>query len=229
MKNKGFTLAEVLITLGVIGVVAALTIPVLIENHNKKIVVTRLKKVYTTMNQAIKMAELEYGDRKEWFENKSGLDRTFTKQWVDKYLVPYLNVVDTDYVMDGYTLYFADGSAIQVHYSRLRDWYFYPGGNIEKCVKKHIPNKSITNVKYSMGKCAFAFYYDPIAHYSSQPYNFEPFQHAWNGTLEDLLNDEYYGCNTTEVTDTNWKAYCTKLIQYSGWQIPDNYPFKVHP
>ena len=33
----GFTLAEVLITLGIIGVVAALTMPVLIENHKKQV------------------------------------------------------------------------------------------------------------------------------------------------------------------------------------------------
>lgn len=32
--NKGFTLAEVLITLGIIGVVAAITIPTLIANTN---------------------------------------------------------------------------------------------------------------------------------------------------------------------------------------------------
>ena len=35
--KRGFTLAEVLITLGIIGVVAALTIPTLINNYQKKI------------------------------------------------------------------------------------------------------------------------------------------------------------------------------------------------
>lgn len=33
--DKGFTLAEVLITLGIIGVVAAMTMPALISNHKK--------------------------------------------------------------------------------------------------------------------------------------------------------------------------------------------------
>ena len=36
MRKFGFTLAEVLITLGIIGVVSALTIPTLIQNYNKK-------------------------------------------------------------------------------------------------------------------------------------------------------------------------------------------------
>ena len=58
MKNKsGFTLAEVLITLGIIGVVAALTIPPLIENNQKIQYAVALKKAYTSWNQAmIRMA-----------------------------------------------------------------------------------------------------------------------------------------------------------------------------
>ena len=42
---QGFTLAEVLITLGIIGVVAALTVPTLIAEHRSKELETRLKKV----------------------------------------------------------------------------------------------------------------------------------------------------------------------------------------
>lgn len=41
-KVFAFTLAEVLITLGIIGIVAAMTIPTLINNYQKKITVTRL-------------------------------------------------------------------------------------------------------------------------------------------------------------------------------------------
>lgn len=44
MKKIAFTLAEVLITLGIIGVVAAMTMPVLIQNQREKVVVTQLKK-----------------------------------------------------------------------------------------------------------------------------------------------------------------------------------------
>lgn len=51
--KKGFSLAEVLITLGVIGVVAAITIPTLVSNYQKSQYVTGLKKAYTTFNQAL--------------------------------------------------------------------------------------------------------------------------------------------------------------------------------
>ena len=46
-SKTGFTLAEVLITLGIIGVVAALTIPSLMTAYNKHITETRLKKFYS--------------------------------------------------------------------------------------------------------------------------------------------------------------------------------------
>ena len=42
--KKGFTLAEVLITLGIIGVVAALTMPMLIQNYKNRVYVNQLKK-----------------------------------------------------------------------------------------------------------------------------------------------------------------------------------------
>ena len=44
--NRAFTLAEVLITLGIIGVVAALTIPQLVANHKAKALEVALKKMY---------------------------------------------------------------------------------------------------------------------------------------------------------------------------------------
>lgn len=44
MKIRAFTLAEVLITLGVIGVVAAMTLPTLIQNYQEQEYVNKLKK-----------------------------------------------------------------------------------------------------------------------------------------------------------------------------------------
>lgn len=65
-KNRfGFTLAEVLITLGIIGVVAAMTIPVMISSYNKHITETRLKKFYSSTKQSnfrsLKMAKSKVG------------------------------------------------------------------------------------------------------------------------------------------------------------------------
>lgn len=51
-KKAAFTLAEVLITLGIIGVVAAMTMPSLIQNYQEKATVTKLKKCYSLVSQA---------------------------------------------------------------------------------------------------------------------------------------------------------------------------------
>ena len=65
VKN-GFTLAEVLITLGVIGVVAALTLPSLIANHQKKVTITRLKKAYTVLSQGLIQSQQVNGNYDTW-------------------------------------------------------------------------------------------------------------------------------------------------------------------
>lgn len=59
-KKFAFTLAEVLITLGIIGVVAAMTMPSLIANYQEKQFVTAWKKVYSDVsNAALLMSQNE--------------------------------------------------------------------------------------------------------------------------------------------------------------------------
>ena len=57
MTKRAFTLAEILITLGIIGVVAAMTIPTLIQKNQKRIIEANLKETYSTLSQMMKMAE----------------------------------------------------------------------------------------------------------------------------------------------------------------------------
>lgn len=61
-SQKAFTLAEVLITLGIIGVVAAMTLPTVINNTKNKELETAFKKTYSQLGQAIQSIFLqEYG------------------------------------------------------------------------------------------------------------------------------------------------------------------------
>lgn len=62
MKKFGFTLAEVLITLGIIGVIAALTMPALIQNKQTKELETGLKVANSLINQAIISANKDAGE-----------------------------------------------------------------------------------------------------------------------------------------------------------------------
>ena len=52
-RKIAFTLAEVLVTLGIIGVVSAMTVPTLMQNYQRQSYVTQLHKVYNEMSQAV--------------------------------------------------------------------------------------------------------------------------------------------------------------------------------
>lgn len=61
MKKHAFTLAEVLITLGIIGIVAAMTLPSLINNQRNKALQTALKKAYSRHSEALMLVKAEAG------------------------------------------------------------------------------------------------------------------------------------------------------------------------
>ena len=227
--KKGFTLAEVLITLGVIGVVAALTLPTLIQNHANKVVETRLMKFYSAINQAITLAEADYGDRTYWWGNFDDLDtdikgrpvqgKTNPEKWVNKYLAPYMKITKRKYTPRNSVLfYLADGgifaNAGGSSPDSLSDWFFYTM-DYSKCEA----------MKPNSGVCRFYFNYRP----RNAKRTFEPFQYGWDGTLEGItsgtpapdLPGHTRGCSNTDQT------YCTLWIQYNGWKIPEDYPFKV--
>ena len=93
-KRFGFTLAEVLITLGIIGVVAAMTMPSLIANYQKKRAVTQLKATYSILSQAFERAKADYGDMSYWgldsiYGQTSG-EEGIVKNVIETYFLPYI-------------------------------------------------------------------------------------------------------------------------------------------
>ncbi len=227
-KKNAFTLAEVLITLGIIGIVAAMTLPALVQKYRNQVVETRLKKFYSAMNQAVKMAEVDYGDKKIWYQDLYGLavdsegnpieGSSNVDIWFQKYLAPYLKIVNKKILADGRpTYYFSDGSALAVvHENESREWYFYPG-NPDKCNKKY---------QNPFGVCVFEFEFYPASTDTKWKFlynkGFEPVKYNWDGSLSSLYDSSANGCKSTQN-----RAFCTALIQYNGWKIPDDYPWKV--
>lgn len=61
LMSRGFTLAEVLITLGIVGVVAAITMPVLVQKYREKVIITKCKKDYAIIMQTLQMAQADFG------------------------------------------------------------------------------------------------------------------------------------------------------------------------
>ena len=91
-KSVAFTLAEVLITLGIIGVVAAMTMPALLSRNQERVTVTKVKKFYSVMNQALLMAIKDYGYVDEWsFFEKDEDDNPMSDKFVS-YIKPYLKL-----------------------------------------------------------------------------------------------------------------------------------------
>jgi len=82
--KKGFTLAEVLVTLAIIGVVSALTVPGLMNSYQKQTYVTQLHKYY---NETMQAAKLYLTDRNAIDLKEAGLvDQTAVDNWVKTYM-----------------------------------------------------------------------------------------------------------------------------------------------
>lgn len=88
--KRAFTLAEVLISLGIIGVVAAMTLPTVVNSYQKKQTAIKLRYSYNIINNAFKAAVADYGDMKNWDYISSLDDVNARKAFIDKYLIPYI-------------------------------------------------------------------------------------------------------------------------------------------
>lgn len=228
MRNTlGFTLAEVLITLGIIGIVASLTIPMLIQDYRNNVAETRLKKFYSTMNQAIALSINDNGDVETWDyfnheirdKDENTINRTYDiDKSFQKYLAPYLKIVDKkETTVDGekrILYFFEDGSAFMYARHENRDLIFFPK-NPENCIKQ----------KNSTGVCSFNFEFYPLENQFCWKYMYnkgmEPTMFNWNGNKNMLYNDPDRGCR-----NGNGK-YCTAIIYLNNWKIPKDYPKRV--
>lgn len=88
-KLDAFTLAEVLITLLIIGVVATITIPTLYSNYQKQVTIEQLKKEYSVLSQAVKLSENNNGSNTDW---NLGNDATSVRFGFNTYFAPYLKI-----------------------------------------------------------------------------------------------------------------------------------------
>lgn len=88
LAGEGFTLAEVLITLGIIGVVASLTIPNVIAGYEKQVTISKLQKVSSILNQAFRFSEIDNGESVYW-----NIDSNKATEYFSKYYKPYLKIL----------------------------------------------------------------------------------------------------------------------------------------
>lgn len=222
-KNSyAFTLAEVLITLALIGIVAALTLPTLIQKQQKIETTSRLKKFYSAMSQAILLSENDNGPSKDWdktyyVNNEDGnydniTNRNLVLTYFNKYLKAYLKYLEIEDnpedLQDEETgqasrirVHFADGSYMNIYNGACMDLDFDVNG-------KRKPNL--------LGKDIFKFIICP----------------------EDKAITECGGnknwctycpsCTTREIALQRCKTsavYCGRLLMMDNWEFKDDYPW----
>ena len=220
LVKKGFTLAEVLVTLGIIGVVAAMTLPTLIKDYQKSVVEARLKWFYSAINQAVRMSVVDNGSTEYWeLKNSSVGYGSYENnlEWFNKYLSPYLKHEElsdcTDYIYESNTTYVLPFVCIKLTNNSLfslnidvngLDINYYPSG-------KFVPRTEETPKNIFR----FQFFKDVNGHKESV----EPYTYAWDNNPETLKNGHVYSCYDGH------RDFCTKLIQLNNWKIPDDYPW----
>ena len=227
--KKAFTLSEVLITLGIIGVVAALTMPSLITNHQKKQTVVQLRKVYSELQNVIKLSEIDNDPMSEWdFPQKNTYeDPEGIKQFIEKYYLPYFK--SAKLVKRSQTNGYSPIPAINTNFSYyiiLNNGVilaFYP------CIKNDYiwlfvdlngmkgPNRA--------GRDVFVFDAYKFDRIGADRYKLRFWSKRFNeNDVQDLINHSEYGCrkgNTNQLKN----FYCGRLIELNNWEIPANYPW----
>ena len=103
-KKVAFTLAEVLITLGIIGVVAALTLPSVVIKYREQATVAKLKQVYAILDQAFSQMTNDEGTIDTWDEGAA------RKQKIEELIPKYLKItkqcdINTTFKKCGNTTY----------------------------------------------------------------------------------------------------------------------------
>lgn len=151
--SLGFTLAEVLITLGIIGIVAAMTIPTLIQNQQEKATVTALKKAYSTLSNAYKLAVNEDGSPETWDLAGGGSAAQGTINMINE-LVPYLNVAKNCVSLDP-NVY--QGCVVDEKYKYLSGNLWYNLNNVDTEPKVVLSDGSVVVAERVSPTCAGAW------------------------------------------------------------------------
>lgn len=228
-KIFAFTLAETLITIGIIGIVSALTIPTLIQEYKKIETSSRLKKFYSIMQQAIIMSEIDNGDSKEWikaetqkdengdtdYDAQNEVSKTFFMNYLAKY-IKYSDIIDGKNFVDedgnksgeNIKIYLVDGSNFTMNNGSCMDIVYDTNGDKN-------PNVN--------GRDLFVFYlcfseYNRNFHCGSNKTAF--CTSNIGGNIDSSREKKLADCKKQPY-------YCSGLLETDNWEFKKDYPYRL--
>ncbi len=225
-KIKSFTLAEVLITLVIIGIIAAITVPVIMANAQKQETISKLKKVYSTISQATKRAIIDNGPADEWINDPkyvdTGLDQDY---YFNIYIKPYYNAEDCfaptpkcGYTEDSVWTKL-DNTTDEVHYyGPLAHAFMLSDGTY---IKFWMDGGPTTCENPLGGGCYPQYYVDINGPKGPNKYGHDVFVfdiESPEGLVGNKYNEEFCKKGTTGY------GCSTKLIK-DNWEFKDDYPW----
>lgn len=250
-KKSAFTLSEVLITLGIIGVVAALTIPNVIANYQKHAASTAVKKMYSMLNQALNLSKQEYGMERFPKIVGSQAAKVFMEQYLNKHLsvAGVCNSISECYGDKQISFLKGDAIYYDINYFVVLNNGGYLGctqsGNAGFQLFYDINGAGKPNV---IGKDIFMYYYFPTDVYLSRgelvvsiassdiafkvPNEDRIYAGGYFGNLpaevlprEQLINTSggHYGCNKLSYASYTG-SLCAALIIIDG-KVSNDYPW----
>ena len=223
-----------MITLAIIGIVAALTTPSLISNYQEKQTVSRLTKAYAMINNAYQMAKIDNGELTNWgFTSNSGSIESSNNALVFwEKISPYLkiNKKKTKQYNENkfeYKRYYLTGEpnnntvTVIIH---LADGMTLSGGWISNyncndrtiCGDFYIDINGMTNLPNTIGKDIFYFYIykDMIIPIGTKNDSLYPLERGCN--LNSTIVNNGYGCAAWVIYNKNMDYLKCSDLSWDG-------------
>jgi len=223
--KNAYTLAEVLITLGIVGIVVAMVLPMFMANFEEQKLVPKVQKAYSILKQGVIRSEITNAATDHWNYNLSAAD--FYREYLKDYFVIVKDGTVADLKSGGIVYYNMDGSVADEDFvnndntvvATLADGFMMfiseEVANNYKTIGVDVNGKLKPNI---IGKDYFVFTIQE--RYGLMPYGYANGGRTTYGTnynASDLLNDTPYGCH-------HIGAYCSAYLMMNGWKMGNNYP-----
>ena len=220
----GFSLAEVLITLSVLGVIFALTIPNLANNEKtqKRIAEAKLRKFNNTMQGALRIESARLGKSASRWEPNPNCGKTRAECLEDYWNEHFASTVKSKITKkdpDNVHLFIAfdDGTGVNAYISKTYVHFFF-------CL-----DYKDCKSEYYDGRKSYLF---TLAYGKFMTGLGETHKRMSREELLKACKDssETYDKETDTYRDANKNIHrhaCTALIERDGWTIKDDYPWRT--